>query len=373
MATAQPASAHSVRNIATDSIAMGVAFAIALTVIQRGVGFVRGILFCRWMNDQELGQWSMIFSFLMLLAPLAVLGLPGCFGRYVEHYIQRGQIRSFVRRVTICSCMLTGTLAVSMFIAPNFFAQAFFRSPSLTPVIQSMAFALLGVAAINFLSSLLEALRQVRLATLMRFIQGVGFAVLSIFFVAGASDAPAGATIGFGLACFLACGPAIWFLFKNNDAIQDDGEPLGHWEMWKRIAPFAAWLWATNCVWNMFEVADRYMLVHWSDCSPNVAHGLVGQYHSGRVVPLLLVGVAVVLEGMIMPYMTVFWENGQPKTAAKRVMAATKLLAVGFTVGAILILACSPILFDNILQGKYEDGRKVLPLTLLFSVWFSIF
>lgn len=59
------------RGFVSDSIAAGVIFALVLTVGQRIVGFGRGILFCRLMTEQELGQWSMVWSYLMLLAPLA--------------------------------------------------------------------------------------------------------------------------------------------------------------------------------------------------------------------------------------------------------------------------------------------------------------
>ena len=95
----------------TDSLAFGIVFAIALTVIQRAVGFGRGILFCRIMTDQELGQWSLVYSFLMLLAPFAVLGLPGCFGRYSEYYLGRKQLGIFVRRIAFISCVMTMFMA----------------------------------------------------------------------------------------------------------------------------------------------------------------------------------------------------------------------------------------------------------------------
>ncbi|MDG1513119.1 MAG: lipopolysaccharide biosynthesis protein, partial [Mariniblastus sp.] len=53
----------------SDSIAIGLAFALVLTISQRAIGFGRGLLFCRLMSDQQLGQWSMAWSYLMLLVP----------------------------------------------------------------------------------------------------------------------------------------------------------------------------------------------------------------------------------------------------------------------------------------------------------------
>lgn len=357
----------------SDSLAFGVLFAITLTVIQRAVGFARGILFCRIMTDQELGQWSMVYSFLMLLAPLAVLGLPGCFGRFSEHYLKRNQLGVFVRRISMISYGMTGVLALTMYASPEWYSQVIFRTVDCVSVVNAMAFSLIMVAASNFLSTLMESLRQIRLATLMRFVQGTGFAIFGTLLISQWQDSTVGATIGFGIASFLACVPAAWFLVRYREGFVDSGAPLTQWEMWKRIAPFALWLWASNFIWNLFEVADRYMLVHWSDASAAVAQGFVGQYHSGRVIPMLLVGVAVVLEGMLMPYITVLWEKQKQKDAGELVVFSIKLVAIGFTGAALVIILFSPWLFEIVLQGKYDQGFAVLPLTFVFSIWFSVF
>lgn len=357
----------------SDSLAFGIAFTILMTVTQRAVGFFRGILFCRLMSDQELGQWSMVFSFLMLLAPLAVLGLPGSFGRFVEHYVQKGQIGTFVRRIAIVSSLLTLIMASAMFLNPDFFSKLVFRSPHQMGLVNSMAFALVMVASSNFLISLVESLRQARLTAVMRFIQGVTFAIIGTTLVFFWQDSASAATFGFGLASLLCILPAAWFILSRRESFKDRGQKLTQSAMWARIAPFAIWLWASNLVWNMFEVADRYMLVHWSDCSAEVAQGLVGQYHSARVVPMLIVGVAVVLEGMLAPYMTVLWEEKKTQEAGQQISAAIKLAALGCTVCSVLILLFSPLLFNYVLAGKYDDGMSVLPATLLSSSWFSLF
>ena len=359
--------------IVSDSLAVGVVFAISLTVIQRAVGFVRGILFCRYMPDHELGQWSMVYSFLMLLAPLAVLGLPGSFGRFVEYYMQRGQAGVFIRRIAKISCVLTLLLAGSMYLLPVTFSQIMFRSPEHTDIIGCMAFAIVMVSTCNFLFSLMESLRQIRLVTIMRFVQGVSFAVFGTVFILTWSNGASAATFGFAIACSLASIPALCFLWKYQNAFAQTGETLTQSAMWKRIAPFAIWLWASNFVHNMFEVADRYMLVHWSSVPSEVAHGFVGQYHSGRVVPLLLVGIAVVICGLFLPFMTVLWEKGQKREATRQINMTIKLMAIGFTTAAIAIIILSPLLFDVILDGRYDDGLAVLPLTLVYCIWFSLF
>ena len=84
-----------------DTLLASICFLVGLTLIQRLIGFGRNVLFCGLLQDDELGRWSLAFNFLLLAAPLAVLGVPGSFGRYVEHFRQRGQFRGFLWRTTL--------------------------------------------------------------------------------------------------------------------------------------------------------------------------------------------------------------------------------------------------------------------------------
>src|SRR4029078_4578573 len=94
-------STNSSSRLRPDTLAASVTILLVANIIQRSIGFGRGILFCRWLAPEELGTWDMGYRFLLLAAPVVVLGLPGSFGRYLERYRQRGQLRTFLRRATI--------------------------------------------------------------------------------------------------------------------------------------------------------------------------------------------------------------------------------------------------------------------------------
>ena len=266
-------------SLVTDSITTGVVFALILTVGQRGIGFLRGLLFCRYMTDQQLGQWSLVWSFLMMLIPLAMLGLPGCFGRYTEHYRTRGQLGYFLKRIATTSTILTLGVSIAMFLFPESFSMMIFRTPERIMIIYSMGVAVLMVSFSNFMASLMESLRQVKVLTTMRFITGVLFATLGVAMVLVMPNATVGATIGFGVSSFIGTIPAIWILVRHKDVLKNTGEYLTHSTMWRRLAPFALWMWASNFFNNCFELSDRYMLLYCSPVSADLAQGLVGQYH----------------------------------------------------------------------------------------------
>lgn len=365
--------ANSSVEIVSDSLAMGIVFALALTVVGRIIGFFRGILFCRLMTDQQLGQWSLLWSFLMMLAPFAVLGLPGCFGRFVEHYRQRGQLGAFVKRIAWISGAMTLTLSASILLFPNAYSWMAFRETDHITAIRFLGLALILVSVMNFLISLLESLRQVRVVTIMRFIFGITFAAVGCSMLVVWEDGTSAATISCAIGCAVASVPAIWFLWKYRAEFTHGAERLERRVMWRRIAPFAIWLWWSNLFNNLFEVSDRYMLIHWSPETADVAQSYVGQYHCGRVVPLLLVSVATMLAGILMPYMSAAWEEGKTAKVRTQLTWAIKLVALTFTAGGLCMIFAAPLLFDWVLQGRYAGGFAVLPLTLTYCTWYSIF
>ncbi len=360
------------RSLVTDSIATGVVFALVLTVGQRAIGFVRGLLFCRFMTDQQLGQWSLVFSFLMMLIPLTVLGLPGCFGRYTEHYRNKGQLGYFVKRIAVASGLLTMATSIAMFFFPAAFSRLVLGTPDQTSIIYAMAFCVAMVSVSNFLTSLMESLRQIRVVTLMRLISGVLFATLGLGLVVLAPNATIGAAIGFGVSSLLGTIPAFWILFRYRGTISNTGDFLTHSSMWKRLAPFALWMWASNFFNNCFELSDRYMLLLCSPVSVDQAQGLVGQYESGRALPLLLVSLSFMLGGLLIPYMSAHWEKGNKEAAYKLLNWSLKLLCVAFTMVGIGILIFAPFIFETILQGRYDEGFAVLPLTMVYCIWFGL-
>ena len=65
--------------------------------------------------------------------------------------------------------------------------------------------------------------------------------------------------------------------------------------LWARVAPFAAWILLGSVLTNVFAVVDRYMIVHFANVSAAEALDLIGNYHSSRVVPMLLVSIAAML------------------------------------------------------------------------------
>lgn len=360
------------RGIVSDALAWGVAFAMVLTLVQRGLGFIRGVLFCRLMSPEELGQFSLLSGALMMMAPLAVLGLPGTFGRFVEHYARSNQLSHYLRRIGRVCLLTSCALAAAMLVAPGFFSQQLLGEPDRSDLIGIAAIGLLLLTWCNYLTTLVEAFRQVRLASLMRFVSGITFTVGGVGLLLLLPEKATAAIIAFGVSSLLGALPAWFFLRSRRTAWGANTAALPAGEMWLRLAPFAGWWWLSNLLHNAYELADRYLLMHFGNLNVSELQAAVGQIHSSRVLPTLMVGVASMLSGLLMPYVTAAWVQGDRERARAQLNWTIKLSAVAIALANLGILLGAPCLFDCCLGGRYTEGLAILPFALVYCSWLSL-
>lgn len=356
----------------TDTLALSVVILLVVTVVQRSVGFGRGILFCRWLSPEALGQWEMAYSFLLLAAPLAVLGVPGSFGRYAEHYRQRGQLRTFLGRAAGWTLVCCGLAMFGIIWQAAAISRLLFGSESSLGLVQGIAIALGAVVFHHTLTALLVSLRLYRCVSAMNLAQSLLFAVtaLSMLLV---KPGVGSIVFGYGVSSFLASLGALAWSWPGLKSIDQPHEPLPHGHFWPKLLRFAFFVWITNLLSHLFAIVDRYMIIHYSGMSPAEALEQVGNYHSSRIVPLLMVSVADLLSGLIMPHLSSDWEAGRQPDVSARLNLAIKLTAIAMLAVGVGVLLFGPLLFGVVLQGRYDNGLLVLPWTLVGCVWYGVF
>ncbi|MCM2370484.1 lipopolysaccharide biosynthesis protein [Aporhodopirellula aestuarii] len=385
------------REFRVDSLAVGMLVMLAMTIVGRGIGFFRGVAFCRLMDDTDVGRWSMAFGFVTLITPVMLLGIPGVLPKFTEHFRLKGQLQPFVRRIAIGTVVCTGVFVAAMVCFPDWFGWVIFLQSQSASLIYAVAAAVVGMNVYNFASDLNASLRQVRVVSVMQLIHGVGFTVLSItWLVCGGGFT--GLVWLFAAACLVATLPGMWSLTRNWAAAtsiavdpadaETSPEPDGKMSlgsMIRRLAPYAAALWMTNLIGNLFELSDRYMILHYLPLPPEalasgsvdairetVGQAAVGQYHSGRIIPMMLLSVGTMIAGVLMPYLSADWEAKRLSAVRLRVGDALMAVSLVFTVGGAFAILIGPWMFDVLLQGRYSDGLKLMPLALCFCTWSTL-
>jgi O-antigen/teichoic acid export membrane protein len=365
-------SAAPARRLRPDTLATSVAILLVVGVVQRTIGFGRGVLFCRWLTPEELGHWEMAYSFLLFAAPVVVLGLPGSFGRYLERYRQRGQLRTFLRRASIWTASLVAVAVGAMiFAAPKFSDLIFGRADQRTLTLL-LAVSLIAVILHHFLEALFAALRKFRIVSTMHFCQSITFAVISLGLLLCWRAASESIIIAYGIACLLSAVAALLWTRRDLAEVAAPDDALPHREFWPPLMRFAAWVWVINLLCHLFGIVDRYMLVHYSGLDNASALALVGHYHASRIIPLLFISVADLMAGVVMPYLSHDWEAGNRDRVADRLNLVLKFTSLGMLATGVVVLWFAPLLFHVAFEGRYDDGLAVMPWTLTYCVWYAL-
>jgi O-antigen/teichoic acid export membrane protein len=356
--------------LAGDTLAQSLVALAVMAIAQRLIGFGRSVLVCGWLPPDQLGEWDLANRFFILAAPLVVLGLPGSFGRYLEHYRQRGVLRSVLLRTTaVCLVLALAAIAV-MLAAPEFVAQQVFGRPERASGVAVLAAGLVAVIAYNYLTEMLTGLRLVRVSAVVQFFNTVAFAVLCILLLdLWRLDAMA-IVLAYTGACTLVVLAATGWLAMHWSRLPPDAAQAPAGELWRKLVPFAVWVWATNLIHNLFEVVDRYMLLHLGDLAD--AQTLIGQYHSAQVIPVLFVSVAGLLAGILLPHLSRDWEWGDRVRVSNTLNLAIKLLGLGSFAASVVVILAAPLLFDLVWSGKYAQGFSLLPLALAGCGWLGL-
>ena len=349
----------------------GMVVMLMLTVVQRGVGFVRGVWFCRLLDDAVLGQWAMAQGFITLVTPMMLFGIPGCLPRFVEHYRLRGQLGRFVGRIFVATSFCAAVFFLLMFFFPSLFGWVVFLEPQSNALIYCVGIAVISTITLNFVNDLVASLRLVRVVSIMQFIQGVTFTIAAVVWLQNGGGL-IGLVLAFALANTLALIPGLLSLKCGWETSLDKAHEFDSQSMWQRLLPYAAAIWAMNLLGNTFELSDRYMLLHLTPGGDTAGQAAVGQYHSGRIFPTLMMSIAMMLGGVLMPYMTADWEAGRHEEVRSRLRRGLLAIAVVFTVGAAMTEVFSPFIFGVLLEGRYDDGLSVMPMAFVFTTWSAL-
>jgi PST family polysaccharide transporter len=366
----QATAANEATGLRTDSLAASVVLLIVLSVVQRLVGFIRQILVCRWLDTSQVGEWDICFKFLMLGAPLAVFGVPGSFGRYLDHYRHRGHLKTFLRRTAAVCTVLACLSTLAMATVRGWMSELIFATPDKTDTVVLLAVSLLALVAYNFFTDVLTALRMVRVTSILQFASGILFAILSVVLLLGWRHDAAAIVVAYAGSCAVTLAAALVWFRGQWRLMPDPIEPLPHGQLWSKLAPFAIWLWSVNLLYNLVGVVDRYMMMHFSPTEDPLK--LVGQYHSSQIVPLLMVSMCSLIGGIIMPHLSHDWELGRTKLVGIKLNLTIKLLGLAFFVGSVLTLFGGPLLFNVAFRGKYDGGLEILPWTLTYCIWMAL-
>ncbi|MCC9600511.1 oligosaccharide flippase family protein [Stieleria sp. JC731] len=353
---------------AADTFSKSVMLIACLMIVQRAIGFIRSFYVCGALPADEVGQWDLAFNFLMLAAPVTVLGIPGSFGRFLAKYESGGQQTRFLSRTLVACLGLTVLSCSSLWIFSEVVATYFFGDAEYRSLVRLLAAGLPVVIFFNFATSWFSAKRLNRFVFRIQFTQTLFFALACVATLQLFDVSAQWVVVSYLGSCLvgviLASGYA--FVDRHPSIEADDSKTDCSDRFWRRLLPFAMWVWVGNALENLFSLCDRMLLVNfYPDTTIDVQY-LIGQYHTACVFPLLLMSIGAMAASTGMPYLAKDWEDGHKDEVASRMNLMMKAVGLVCLFGSVAVLLVAPILFGELWKNKFTLGEALLPMTLCF-------
>ena len=268
--------------------------------------------------------------------------------------------------------MLSAPLLLAILIFRSAVSYLVFGSRDHEGMVLLMAAALVFVVGFNYLVCVFTSLRNMKVVSLIELGNSVFFGALGIGLLCSGRATGGAMVVAYGASCLLCvAGSAAW-LARSWRGFPQEPARMPQGELWSRLLPLAAWILLNNMLWNLFDVVDRYMIVHLLPGTPAEALAEVGNYRSSRVLPLLLSSITMMISGALLPHLSHDWEAGRRRQVCDRLNMFLKTWSVLLTAGAAVVLFAAPTLFRAGFQGKFAGGLHVLPWTLTYCTWFGL-
>ncbi|MEQ1906315.1 MAG: oligosaccharide flippase family protein [Pirellulaceae bacterium] len=355
------------KRLVADTFARSIIWTACLIIMQRGIGFLRSFYVCGALAPNEVGQWDLAFNFLSMVAPLAVLGIPGSFGRYVAFYEKNGQQRQFLKRTVVACLALTCLASLLIRILRSSIAVLFFGDTASQDTVALLAIGLPVVVFFNFASSWFTGVRLNRIVFRIQFAQTLFFAFLCVIGVQTFAATATSVIIAYFLSCLIGLCLAASYSVLEGTTNEAKNEAKGDLSIWRNILPFAVWVWISNALFNLFSVCDRMLLVNFYPDKNVDVQFLIGQYHTASIFPLLLMSIGSTAGCMLIPYLSKDWESGSHQTVRERMNLMLKSIGIFCLASSIGILVIAPQLFGGIWKDKFAMGESLLPFALCYS------
>lgn len=357
--------------LARDTFSKSLLLILGLMVLQRGVGFLRSFYVCDSLPSEQIGRWDLAFNFLIIASPLAVLGIPGSFGRYLPTFQASRQSRSVLRQTLLACFSLTLITSLILWCSADWIASHVLGDHDNIALARLIAIGLFLPITFNFFTSWFTGQCLNRVVFRIQCTQSLSFATLCLVLLSwrpATAETILGALFGSYAIALILC-----VLYVKLDRKVDDTKVVQSSHLWKTLLPFAIWFWLADFVMGLTGICDRLLIVNLiqppsAAIEPNqhIQH-LVGQYHTACIIPLVLASVGAMISSTSLPYLSTQWEQGNREAVTLRINHLIQATA------ALCLLACTvlafvgPTLFHLLWGDKFTLGLQLLPICLVFS------
>jgi O-antigen/teichoic acid export membrane protein len=336
-----------------------VVLSLASLATSQLVHFILRIFLARYFNPDELGLYTLAYTFFTFGVLLSAFGIGGGLAKYVAENKDDGLALPTMRKGRLLLVAIVSSFAIGcfMWLALHFsapwVADRFFRMPELSTLLQIVAFSFPFVALQKASLGFLNGLRRMGLYAFIHVSQNVLTLVLTVVL----------AVLGFGLEGTVVAMVApivllsLYSLFALRGYVS---RPLQGQSarIFRILLRFGVFVVMGNSMYMLFYNTDRILIGRYMD------PGAVGIYGVASTLASLVPLIPSAIQLVTGPTIASYWgrgEVGSIQTLVNRTMKYSAMLIVPISLAAIFL---SGDLITMIFGEEYVSGTFSLQILL---------
>lgn len=336
----------------------GVGFLFAASIVAKGVGAVKTVLFAWLLGPAEFGAFRIAITVQAILAGVCGLGLHTALLRYLPE-LQSGARTTFARRITMLAVLaaLAGALVGILFVGQ--LSGAVFnesgRRGLMIAVLASVPFAVLFKCLVGTARGRGEFSRSALAESIQSILSLAIVGVLFFALPASASVAVAGLLLSFVASTA--------FVSRSLTGTSGSLLPQG---IVKRAVAFSAWYALIPMMQYFFDLIDRWALARYVGLEAAGVYGLVPAITGGMALLSLSLAPVVVQRGAAL------MGRGEEAEAYRSVWGAVSLVLLVSLIVATALRCAGPIIW-KVAGTKWESGASIFPSFLVYSMMYNVY
>jgi O-antigen/teichoic acid export membrane protein len=342
-----------------ETVVESATFVLILTIIEKIITLARGVTFARILGPAEYGTYTLAFFLLPLVIPLARLGLPSCYERYVSKYEKRGELGDFLKRnykLTIGSG-IAFTLLIYLFSSQ--ISILLFSSIEYKNIVVLCAISVVPLVFYENILGSFNGLRIFKMSSLLKFCQISIFTLIGIVLVIFHPFAISvvGANLLTSILIAAIFGYLVW---KNILSSVPQSSKIQEDDFYKKMFRYSVWFIITPLFSTLFSYTDRLVLNHFLGLHE------VGVYSVAMNISQLVFMFGMITGNVLMPNLSKIWEDGDKARVIFILNLAIKFTSVMILCYSFVFVLFRAEILSFLYGNKYEDAISLIPILLLF-------
>ncbi|AKH67841.1 membrane protein involved in the export of O-antigen and teichoic acid [Spongiibacter sp. IMCC21906] len=336
---------HILANADNRDLLVSSAAAFVIRVLGAISGFAATFFIARHLGAAESGYYFLAFSVITIISAFSRAGLDNTVLRYT------GSAPDLAVNTTLKSVFLILLLgsfsAIVLYFCAPLFAETLFSKPELAPVLQYMAFGVVGLSVLTISAMALQGLRRVSASIFVLNIAINLLLILSLYLVGYSSAAQLAGVYAFASIAVGAIGFSLFYWFRPRE-----GRSTISWrELFASCGP----LWVVVIMSQMVQWSGQFM------AGAYVSSEALAQLAVAQRTAMLSSFILIAVNLVVAPRFAKLYRNNDMAQLESLAIKSVKLIGL-FALPVIGVMLVFPSFLMSLFGAEFTEGAALLQI-----------